>query len=159
MHRRPRSVVESKDLAGVYNYVTPIQETQCKTAASQNKRIGRLQSNILNQVLVSLPGLRFRRSTFAQVGHQLGREGSQVDGETAQGVPRGGRREDVRVERQGGRHPFSKTCLQHSQTVIQPCLWFKEEPSQFSLGQTAPSLTCFIMARDHIQGLGSGRVL
>ena len=57
MHRRPRSVVESKDLAGVYNYVTPIQETQCKTAASQNKRIGRLQSNILNQVIVSLPSL------------------------------------------------------------------------------------------------------
>ena len=23
-----------------------------------------------------------------------------------------------------GRHPFSKACLQHSQTVIQPCMWF-----------------------------------
>ena len=22
------------------------------------------------------------------------------------------------------RHPFSKACLQHSQTVIQPCMWF-----------------------------------
>ena len=23
-----------------------------------------------------------------------------------------------------GRHPFSKACLQQSQTVIQPCMWF-----------------------------------
>ena len=27
------------------------------------------------------------------------------------------------------RHPFSKACLQHSQTVIQPCIWFMEEES------------------------------
>ena len=27
------------------------------------------------------------------------------------------------------RHPFSKACLQHSQTVIQPCMWFMEEPA------------------------------
>ena len=43
------------------------------------------------------------------------------------------------------RHPFPKACLQHSQTVIQPCMWFMEEPSQFSAGQTAQSLTCSIM--------------
>ena len=30
------------------------------------------------------------------------------------------------------RHPLSKACLQHDQTVIQPCMWFMEEPSQFS---------------------------
>ena len=28
------------------------------------------------------------------------------------------------------RHPFSKACLQHSQTVIKPCMWFMEEASQ-----------------------------
>ena len=33
------------------------------------------------------------------------------------------------------RHPFSKACLQHSQTVIKPCMWFMEEESQFSMGQ------------------------
>ena len=38
------------------------------------------------------------------------------------------------------RHPFSEACLQHYQTVIQPCVWFMEEPSQFSVGQTAQSL-------------------
>ena len=48
-----------------------------------------------------------------------------------------------------GRHPFSKAHLQHSQTVIQPCMWFMEEPSQFPVGQTAPSLTCFIMEKPH----------
>ena len=47
------------------------------------------------------------------------------------------------------RHPFSKACLQHSQTVIQPCMWFMEEPSQFSVGQTAQSLTCSIMDKPH----------
>ena len=45
------------------------------------------------------------------------------------------------------RHLFSKACLQHSQTVIQPCMWFIEEPSQFSMGQTAQSLTCSIMEK------------
>ena len=33
--------------------------------------------------------------------------------------------------------------------MIQPCIWFKEEPSQFSMGQTAPSLTCSIMEQPH----------
>ena len=28
------------------------------------------------------------------------------------------------------RRPFSKACKQHSQTVIQPCMWFMEEASQ-----------------------------
>ena len=40
------------------------------------------------------------------------------------------------------RHPFSKACVQNYQTVIQPCIWFMEKPSQFSLGQIAQSLTC-----------------
>ena len=44
-----------------------------------------------------------------------------------------------------GRHSFSEVCLQHTQTVIQPCMWFMEEPSQFSFGQTPQSLTCSIM--------------
>ena len=26
--------------------------------------------------------------------------------------------------------------------MVQPCMWFKEKPSQFSMGQTAQSLTC-----------------
>ena len=34
-----------------------------------------------------------------------------------------------------------------SWTVVQPCIWFKEEPSQFSIGQTAQSLTCSIMEK------------
>ena len=50
------------------------------------------------------------------------------------------------------RHPFSKACLQHSQTVIQPCMWFLEEPSQFSVGQTAQSLTCSIMEKPYWVG-------
>ena len=36
-----------------------------------------------------------------------------------------------------------------SWTVVQPCIWFKEEPSKFSLGQTAQSLTCSIMEKPH----------
>ena len=35
----------------------------------------------------------------------------------------------------GERHPFSKACLQHSLTVIRPCMSFREEPSQLFLGQ------------------------
>ena len=50
-----------------------------------------------------------------------------------------------------GRHPFSKLCLQHSLPVNQPCMWFMEEPSQFSLGQTAQSLTVPPL-RNHIKG-------
>ena len=30
-----------------------------------------------------------------------------------------------------------------------PCIWFKEKPSQFSVGQTAQSLTCSIMEKPH----------
>ena len=36
------------------------------------------------------------------------------------------------------RHPFSEAFLQHIQTA---CMWFTEEPSQFSMGQTAQGLT------------------
>ena len=39
------------------------------------------------------------------------------------------------------RHPFSKAWQYHIQTVFQPCMWFIEEPSQFSVGQTARSLS------------------
>ena len=45
------------------------------------------------------------------------------------------------------RHPFSKACQYHIQTVFQPWKWFMEEPSQFSVGQTAQSLTCSIMEK------------
>ena len=30
-----------------------------------------------------------------------------------------------------------------------PCMWFKGESSQFSMGQTAQSLTCSIMEKPH----------
>ena len=33
------------------------------------------------------------------------------------------------------------------QTVIQPCVWFMEEPSQFPVGQTVQSLTCSIVEK------------
>ena len=33
--------------------------------------------------------------------------------------------------------------------VVQLCIWFKEEPSQFSVGQTAESLTGSIMEKPH----------
>ena len=47
------------------------------------------------------------------------------------------------------RYLFSKACLQHSQTVIQPCMWLMEETSQFSMGQAAQGLTCSIMEKQH----------
>ena len=31
--------------------------------------------------------------------------------------------------------------------MVQTCIWFKEEPSQFSMGQTAQGLTCSIMEK------------
>ena len=33
--------------------------------------------------------------------------------------------------------------------MVHPCMWFKEEPSQFSIGETAQSLTCPIMENPH----------
>ena len=33
--------------------------------------------------------------------------------------------------------------------MVKPCVWFKEEPSQFPMGQTAQSLTCSIMEKPH----------
>ena len=33
--------------------------------------------------------------------------------------------------------------------MVQPSIWFKEEPCQFSMGQTAQSLTCSIMEKPH----------
>ena len=35
--------------------------------------------------------------------------------------------------------------------MVQLCIWFKEEPSQFSMDQTAQILTCSIIKK-HIQG-------
>ena len=46
-----------------------------------------------------------------------------------------------------GRHPCSNAGEYDSRTVVQPCIWFKEEPSQFSMGQTAQSLTCSIVEK------------
>ena len=43
------------------------------------------------------------------------------------------------------RGPYSKAREYDSRTVVQPCIWFKEEPSQFSMGQKAPGQTCSIM--------------
>ena len=47
------------------------------------------------------------------------------------------------------RPPFSKVRQQDSQTVIQPFMCFLEESSQFSVGQTAQSLTCSIIEKPH----------
>ena len=33
--------------------------------------------------------------------------------------------------------------------MVQLCIWFKEEPSQFSMDQTVQSLTCSIMEKPH----------
>ena len=33
--------------------------------------------------------------------------------------------------------------------MVQTCIWFKEEPSQFSMGQTAQNITCSIMEKPH----------
>ena len=33
--------------------------------------------------------------------------------------------------------------------MVQPCIWFMEEPSQFAVGQTSQSLTCSIMEKPH----------
>ena len=49
----------------------------------------------------------------------------------------------------GCRPPFSKADMQHSQTVVQTCILFMEEPNQFSVGQTAQSLTFSIMEKPH----------
>ena len=54
---------------------------------------------------------------------------------------------DAKSNRSVIRHPFCKACLKHSQKVVQSYMWFKEEPSQFYMGQTAQSLTCYIMEK------------
>ena len=36
---------------------------------------------------------------------------------------------------------------QDSRTVVQPRIWLKEEPSQFSMGQTSQSLACSIVEK------------
>ena len=33
--------------------------------------------------------------------------------------------------------------------MVRPCIWLKEEPSQFSMAQTAQSLTCSITEKSH----------
>ena len=47
------------------------------------------------------------------------------------------------------RYPFSKARQYHSQTAIQTCMWYVEQPSLFSVGQTALSITCSIMEKPH----------
>ena len=50
------------------------------------------------------------------------------------------------------RHLFSKAWQKHPHTVIQVIqhwMWFMEDPSQFSMDQTAQSLTCSLMAKPH----------
>ena len=47
------------------------------------------------------------------------------------------------------RHPFYKAWQHHIQRVFEPCIMFMEEPSQFSVGQTAQILTCYIMEKPH----------
>ena len=43
---------------------------------------------------------------------------------------------------------FPKKCTSSRKFfVFGTAFWFKEEPSQFSMGQTAQSLTCFIMEK------------
>ena len=42
------------------------------------------------------------------------------------------------------KHPIWQGWELYIQTVIQPCIWFMEDPSQFALGQTAKSVTCSI---------------
>ena len=44
--------------------------------------------------------------------------------------------QDIFVHCSSKRHPFSKACLQHSQTVIQPCMWFLNDG-------TGSSMCCF----------------
>ena len=56
---------------------------------------------------------------------------------------------DPGKEGPAARHPFFKACQKNSQTVIQLCMWFMEEPSQFYVGQTTQSLTCSIMEKPH----------
>ena len=48
------------------------------------------------------------------------------------------------------RDPCSKAREYYFRTEVQSCIWFKEEPSQFSMSQTAHSLTCSIMEKPHI---------
>ena len=62
-------------------------------------------------------------------------------------IPSGGWRERGHVL---CRHPLSHASLQHSQSVIQPCMWFIEEPSQFSAGQTAQTITYSIKEKPHM---------
>ena len=45
--------------------------------------------------------------------------------------------------------PFSRHGCSIFKTILQPCMWFIEEPRQFSVGQTAQSLTCSIMENPH----------
>ena len=50
---------------------------------------------------------------------------------------------DPGKEGPAARHPFFKACQKNSQTVIQLCMWFMEEPSQLVLcepNSTEPNL-------------------
>ena len=53
------------------------------------------------------------------------------------------------LSRLAPRGPCFKSREEDSQTVVQPYMWFKEEPSQLSMGQTEQSLPCSIMEKPH----------
>ena len=79
--------------------------------------------------ICSSPQGTFIHSFFSRLAPTLSRPCSKTSGKANKASPT-------------TRHPFSKACLQHSRTIIQPCMWFMEEPIQFPVGQTAQSLTC-----------------
>ena len=51
------------------------------------------------------------------------------------------------------RRPFSKACLQHSQTVIQPCMWFLFMMEQVRLCAVWPTENWLGSSMNYIQGL------
>ena len=86
--------------------------------------------------ICSSPQGTFIHSFFSRLAPTLSRPCSKTSGKANKASPT-------------TRHSFSKACLQHSQTIIQPCMWFMEEPIQFPVGQTAQSLTCSILENPH----------
>ena len=67
--------------------------------------------------------------------------------------------EAAKAEGETGRGPCSNAREYDSRTVVQPCIWFKDEPSQFSMGQTPHSLTCSVMEKPHRRLDGCLRIL
>ena len=117
-----------------------------------------LMSSVLWQYPAGVGGEQ-RHMKMGQAGRsgvETRRGGNRCGGSEA--ISEGRRVQDCRAFRKSSsregfiiqkRRPFSKARLQHSQTVIQPCKWFMEEPSQFSIGETAQSHTCSITEKPH----------